>query len=99
SGFGFGGINAHVLVEEWIPGARDGTRMNADGADSRGSDEERIGANPPHPRSSAFHSSDPIPIAIVGMSAHFGPFRGLRAYQERVLGGAIESAPAAPGNW
>ena len=33
------------------------------------------------------------------MSAHFGPFRGLRAFQERVLGGAIAGGPEEPQNW
>ena len=39
------------------------------------------------------------PIAIVGLAAHFGPFEGLRAFQERVLGGAIEGEPTGPRNW
>ncbi len=59
SGFGFGGINAHALIEEWVPGTA-----------GRGAEPPPAG-----------------PIAIVGLSAHFGPFQGLRAFQERVLGG------------
>ena len=39
------------------------------------------------------------PIAIVGMSAHFGPFEGRRAFQERVLGARETVAAAKPQNW
>jgi acyl transferase domain-containing protein/3-hydroxymyristoyl/3-hydroxydecanoyl-(acyl carrier protein) dehydratase len=76
SGFGFGGINAHALIEEWVP-------------------EQSVSPAGDGP-------ADVVPIAIVGLGAHFGPFRGLRAVQERLLGGtgtgmadAPEPAPAA----
>ncbi len=75
SGFGFGGINAHVLIEEWT------------------------GAAVPTPDPAPIPNQAPIPIAIVGMSAHFGPFPGLRAFQERVLGGAIAGGPEEPRHW
>ena len=81
SGFGFGGINAHVLIEEWIPG------------------RAAVSTGTPAPDVTVAVTVESIPIAIVGMSAHFGPFRGLRAYQERVLGGAIAGEPEAPRNW
>jgi acyl transferase domain-containing protein/3-hydroxymyristoyl/3-hydroxydecanoyl-(acyl carrier protein) dehydratase len=71
SGFGFGGINAHVLIEEWD-----------------GSEPTRI-----HPPANV------EPIAIVGMAAHFGPFEGLRAVQERLLGGSIVGSPTVPQRW
>jgi len=76
SGFGFGGINAHALIEEWVPGREEP-------ADGR-IDPER--------------EAEPAPVAVVGLGAHFGPFRGLRAVQERVLGGGDPSGPAAPAN-
>ena len=72
SAFGFGGINAHVLLEEWRPGVH-----------------AVVAARSPH--------SDPI--AIVGMDAHFGPWEGLRAFQERVLGGDPEIQPSTPTRW
>jgi len=77
SGFGFGGINAHVLIEEWVP------RSAAD----------RAGPRPTRNR--------PLekPIAIVGVSAHFGPFQGRQAFQERVLGVDGRNRPAGPRNW
>ena len=33
------------------------------------------------------------------MAAYFGPFEGLRAFQERVLGGSIAGGPLGPANW
>ncbi|APW63092.1 beta-ketoacyl synthase N-terminal-like domain-containing protein [Paludisphaera borealis] len=67
SGFGFGGINAHMLIEEWTgqPVAIEST-VKAPASPSK-------------------------PVAIVGVSAHFGPWRGLPAYQHRVLGGETDS--------
>ena len=72
SAFGFGGINAHVLLEEWRP------------------DTQAPVSEPP---------ARTDPIAIVGMDAHFGPWVGLRAFQERVLGGNPEIQPSAPTRW
>ncbi|WP_435007871.1 beta-ketoacyl synthase N-terminal-like domain-containing protein [Tundrisphaera lichenicola] len=81
SGFGFGGINAHVLIEEYViptgvPGSGRATAPSP----------------PEHPPLAE-------PIAIVGLAAHFGPFEGLRAVQERVLGGSIEGTPVGPRDW
>src|SRR5205823_5457928 len=36
----------------------------------------------------------PVPVAVVGMAVHFGPWQDLRAFQERVLGG--DDTPPAP---
>lgn len=75
SAFGFGGINAHVLVEEWV------------------APEQNVRA-----------ASEPLegpdcPIAIVGMDAHFGPWQGLDAVRERLLGAACDEAPSSPKLW
>ena len=134
SGFGFGGINAHVLIEEWVgqehsravnnaglaghsssplppgegPGVRDAASLVARVVGSPGN---RSTGGDPHPgplpegeggRGSTSPSSDRSeggPIAIVGLAAHFGPFEGLRAFQERVLGGSIAGDPTEPKNW
>ena len=74
SGFGFGGINAHALIEEWVP-------------------TEALALPPPA------LVAEPTPIAVVGMAADFGPFHGLRAFQERVLGGDIPGTTAEPRRW
>ncbi|WP_277058217.1 beta-ketoacyl synthase N-terminal-like domain-containing protein [Trichlorobacter lovleyi] len=74
SAFGFGGINAHLLVEEWLP--------------------ENSALIPP-PDSGGGEGG--VPIAIVGMDASFGPWQGLQAVQQRVLGGSSNAvAPTGP---
>jgi acyl transferase domain-containing protein len=77
SAFGFGGVNAHVLVEEWGGGA----------PDIAAQENQTI----------QLESSEPV--AVVGMAAHFGPWRSLRRFQERVLGGGDIVEPAASGRW
>ncbi len=72
SAFGFGGINAHVLLEEWLPRAA-------------------VSVSVPEPVAAP-------DIAIVGMDAHFGRWRGLRAFQERVFGNAA-CAPSRELPW
>ncbi|MFO0952254.1 MAG: beta-ketoacyl synthase N-terminal-like domain-containing protein [Isosphaeraceae bacterium] len=67
SGFGFGGINAHALIEEWQPSAGDSFR--------------------PPARRPAFNPENAA-VAVVGVGAHFGPFRGLADVRPRLLGGA-----------
>jgi acyl transferase domain-containing protein/3-hydroxymyristoyl/3-hydroxydecanoyl-(acyl carrier protein) dehydratase len=81
SGFGFGGINAHVLIEEWLAPE---PNENAAGPAACRLAVPRYGDRMRHP------------VAIVGMAAHFGPLSGLRAFQERVLGGGDPIAPVCP---
>lgn len=69
SGFGFGGVNAHVLLEQWSETAPNRTAVTV----------------PRVPTSN-------IPVAIVGMATHFGPWSNLRQFQEYVLNGQ----PAEP---
>ena len=81
SAFGFGGINAHLLVEEWLPSASSDRNRNI----------PEINTSPATATSS--------PIAVVGMDARFGPWRNLRAFQERVLGGDVSTQPSSPDKW
>jgi len=86
SAFGFGGINAHLLVEEWI---------------SPPPSSPRWGENASFPSPSGGESrrgSNPEPIAIVGMDASFGPWQGLGAVRQRLLGGDDATRPAPPQN-
>ena len=82
SAFGFGGINAHVLLEEWhaASGAASAPRVFA----PRGTDTNPLARQP---------------IAIVGMAAHFGPWKSLTAFQHRVLGGDKDVSPSPPPHW
>ncbi len=68
SGFGFGGINAHLLFEEW----------NTETATTRHHDKNY--------KSSTLNSHLPaVPVAIIGMSAVFGPIQSLKEFQQTVL--------------
>src|SRR5581483_10599824 len=80
SGFGFGGVNAHLLLEEWtgIPVPRSSPPVATGGL------------RPPEPA---------VPVAVVGMAAHFGPWGDLRAFQERVLGGDSTSPAPKRNGW
>jgi acyl transferase domain-containing protein/3-hydroxymyristoyl/3-hydroxydecanoyl-(acyl carrier protein) dehydratase len=85
SGFGFGGINCHVLIEEWVPsGARETPARNKHPHDGRSRDPD---------------SSPIVPLAIVGMSAHFGPFAGKDRFRNRVLGYERDLTASSPRNW
>ncbi len=77
SAFGFGGINAHVLVEEWPPGDA------PTGAPDRRGTAHVVSASRPN--------ADPI--AIVGMDVLFGPAANLKAFQEMVFRGDAAFEP------
>ena len=83
SAFGFGGINAHLLVEEWL------------GRGERCS--PKTGRMPCAPTITG--PAEPEPVAVVGIDARFGPWRSLRAFQERVLGGRSGDMPTQPERW
>jgi len=99
SAFGFGGINAHLLVEEWLPQSDDrsdptdlteGTVSPAGVvAATAGTQAGAAGRNP--------NGSEPV--AVVGMDARFGPWQSLAAFQQRVLGGGTPTAPGKPKDW
>ena len=89
SAFGFGGINSHLLFEEYYPEIED----------SRIDQQSTI----IHQQSSInIHHPLPIthcPVAIVGMAAAFGPLTSLRAFQETVLKGESIITKRPEGRW
>jgi acyl transferase domain-containing protein/3-hydroxymyristoyl/3-hydroxydecanoyl-(acyl carrier protein) dehydratase len=110
SGFGFGGINAHLLIQEWVPDSRAPTRVPASAPAGTGAlrvPSPDAASHPPAPGQSAIlqqpRTRDQGPrtncAAIVGLAAHFGPFEGKRAFQARILAGAGAACAAAPRNW
>jgi acyl transferase domain-containing protein/3-hydroxymyristoyl/3-hydroxydecanoyl-(acyl carrier protein) dehydratase len=84
SGFGFGGINAHVLIEEWDA--------------SLATDRPPLESRPGSGRLSASPSDAVAPIAIVGLAAQFGPFAGKESLGARVLGFDQDQSPTGPRN-
>ncbi|MEJ2475173.1 MAG: beta-ketoacyl synthase N-terminal-like domain-containing protein, partial [Desulfobacterales bacterium] len=84
SAFGFGGINSHLLFEEWRPDT-----INKQSAISL--QQSTVNNHP----SSIQH----VPIAIVGMAAAFGSLTSLRAFQEAVLNGKSIISKRPRGRW
>ena len=94
SAFGFGGINAHLLVEE-----------EAEERDARRPAPQRSPTTSQAARTifslgvvHETHDGAP-PVAIVGMDAHFGRLDSLRAFQEAVLRGDSAIAPPPETRW
>ena len=108
SGFGFGGVNGHLLVEEYVGQTYAGstvsqllkskptavtpsrlmTRLNeliTRHADALGTAVTGGGTDPDLTANG--------PVAVIGLAAHFGPWRELRAFQEFVLGGGHRPDP------
>jgi acyl transferase domain-containing protein/3-hydroxymyristoyl/3-hydroxydecanoyl-(acyl carrier protein) dehydratase len=81
SAFGFGGVNAHVLLEEW-----------------GGSPETPARGHSPCVAAPGL-CKNAQPVAVVGMAAHFGPWKSLRAFQQRVLGGDNDVSSVPPSHW
>ncbi len=72
SAFGFGGINAHVLVEEF--------------AEPKNQSRDRQGA-PREPALARIPEKTNDPIAIVGMATHFGAAESLHQFARQALQG------------
>jgi len=84
SAFGFGGINAHLLLEQW-DGLQEVPRhvapksmANAKSIDSNNSEQR---------------------VAIVGMASRFGPWKTLAQFERRVFGGDRDTLPTKPKRW
>jgi acyl transferase domain-containing protein/3-hydroxymyristoyl/3-hydroxydecanoyl-(acyl carrier protein) dehydratase len=74
SAFGFGGINGHVLLEEWTGQVR-----------SRRA-----------PSKIPARQGKSVPLAIVGLGAHFGPWDSLTTLSEHFFGGRDSDAAPRP---
>ncbi len=85
SAFGFGGINAHLLVEEWLP--------ESPNVGSPHVVAQNRAVTRPAP------TKDTPLIAVVGLDARFGSAQSRQAFQEQVLG-KTEPLPATkPQQW
>ena len=90
SAFGFGGINAHALLEEWSPRRPAAARNRL--ITLTGLDERRR-------ESSAAGPETAEPVAVVGMSVSFGPITSLREFQKTVFNGCSIVADRPPDRW
>jgi PfaB family protein len=91
SAFGFGGINSHLLFEEY----------RIETPDSRSATIDHQSTISLHQSTIKNHQSSiqGVPIAIVGMAAAFGPLSSLRAFQEVVLNGESILSKRPRGRW
>jgi len=90
SAFGFGGINAHLLIEEWLP------EMADIGATIAVAHHWLPPATEAGPLTSGAAAAE---IAVVGMDARFAACGSLRAFQEQTCGSEPVSLPAPPRKW
>ncbi|MGB6010146.1 MAG: beta-ketoacyl synthase N-terminal-like domain-containing protein, partial [Desulfobacterales bacterium] len=102
SAFGFGGINSHLLFEEWDP-EMENCRLKIDNFQSSAvsiqSDfplrtDDRPVSTVHHPSSIQQH-----PVAIIGMASVFGPLTSLKEFQETVFRGESIIAPRPKHRW
>ncbi len=89
SGFGFGGVNAHLLIEEYEPAYAD-----AHAPIVVGGFLPESGLTPQTP----LRSGAGEPIAIVGVGAHVGPWKTAGQLKSFLFSGAPASAPGRKRN-
>lgn len=90
SGFGFGGINAHVLLEEGdeTHDAAPSSRQHRGGTPSIRTD-----------LTGKVEAEKPSPVAIVGMGARLGKLRGVPAVREMLLSAQTAFEPRPASRW
>jgi PfaB family protein len=97
SAFGFGGINAHLLIEECDPNS-EGARLKAKGSvqsTKLGSSKIEV-TGIESPASSIQHRED---IAIIGMATAFGSLTTLRDFQELIFNSKTNLKPRPAYRW
>ena len=85
NGFGFGGINAHLLLEEWQGKAESPAHARVKSPSSKS-----IAPAAPAPFE---------PIAIVGMALRVGRWPDLQSFQQRIFDADSDEQPAERKEW
>ena len=83
SAFGFGGINAHILLEAWPPTAASHRPIHA--------------SRRPIPLQPL--SEPLAPVAIVGMDVTLGPVQDLKSFEKAILAGHSAITDRPPQRW
>ena len=94
SGFGFGGVNAHLLIEEWtgVP-----QKQVARTSDSGKAAPKLVTAQPAR-EGTAISAARGALVAVVGVAAHVGPWADARELQEHLLSGdTVQPKPKSNG--
>jgi PfaB family protein len=97
SAFGFGGINAHLLLEEWDPSSKSGWRKiesRGQRREDRQSKIEKIRVELP-----ASGTQNREEIAIIGMATVFGSLTTLRDFQELLFNSKTNLKPRTAHRW
>ena len=101
SAFGFGGINAHVLLEEWeAPTTTSTSRRSHPVApdESLGLEVQALTIQNEPSVLTKTNTHIPPAIAIVGIGAHFGPWKTLQAFTHRIFD-QDHTPPTTPTRW
>ena len=99
NGFGFGGINAHLLIEEWL-----GDAAGVSDAAARPRVPGRTVAPQSAATGAAVNTAAAVsalaePVAIVGMGVHVGHWPDLNAFTQRVLDSDAVAPPVSRKAW
>ncbi|RLC01395.1 MAG: type I polyketide synthase, partial [Deltaproteobacteria bacterium] len=92
SAFGFGGINAHILLQEYRPGPTDKDPETP-------LEISNTGKTKPNEFVKAADQEHNASIAIVGMDACFGKLKSMQAFQEAVFNGKPIIGPRPRDRW
>lgn len=96
SGFGFGGVNAHLLFEQYVGQEyKRATTTTPIGpiSSSLSALKERLAKYIEESNDESKPVQRPATVAIVGLAGHYGPWGDARALQEYLLGGGQAHAP------
>ena len=96
SAFGFGGINAHVLIEAFdrdMSGPSSGERYDVPAQVRQATNEKSH-----QPPQSPTHGVRP-PVAIVGMAVHLGALTNLTAFEQAIFNGQSALGPVPTLRW
>lgn len=91
--FGFGGINAHLLLEQWTGAASSASKVQSSRSDGQDSNTERITIE------RKVTGTKPPTVAVVGMAARFGPFENMRTFEKAFFSGTPGIGPVPGQRW
>jgi len=99
SAFGFGGINGHLLFEEWNTATRNQHQVPRIQQTQLEQSENSTKSGTSSIQNLSTRIEDNVPIAIVGMEAIFGFSKSLRDFQETILSGKSTMVEKPKDRW
>jgi len=95
SAFGFGGINGHLIIEEWFSEKGNPFYVPEKYKFSEAGDSPVIKKE----SSDIFLPDTKLPIAVIGMDSVFGPIKTLYDFQKTILNGHSAFIKRPEGKW